>query len=60
MNRPKRPVGRPRKDSPQRPQKTSITLPGDKWMALKHVAVERRVTVSKLLTEAIDHIIRGR
>jgi len=53
----KRPVGRPRKDDPTRPQKTSITISGQRWMALKHVAVARRTTVSALLGEAIDSII---
>lgn len=61
MEKPKRPVGRPRKDDPLRPQKTSITISGDRWVALKHLAVERHTTVSKLLADAIDQIIsKGR
>jgi hypothetical protein len=54
---PKRKVGRPRKDDPLRPQKTSITISGSRWVALKHHAVEHRTSVTALLSDAIDHYI---
>ena len=56
----KRGRGRPRKDDPHRPQKTSITLDGARWVALKHHAIEQRTTVSRLLADAIDRMLKAR
>ncbi len=53
----KKRVGRPRKN-PAAPRKTSIAIAGDRWAALRHLAIERHTTATALLIEAIDHILQ--